>query len=60
MTFVIKMQPSGIYNPARNAYPQQADAQNPYLFEGFRNRGLADLRENATLYEIRMGIQFEF
>ena len=36
------------------------DAQNRYVFEDFRNRGLTDLRENATLYEIRMGIQFEF
>ena len=54
------MQPSGIYIPAPNGYPQPADAQNRYVFEDFRNRGLADLRENATLYEIRMGIQFEF
>jgi hypothetical protein len=36
------------------------DDQNRYVFEDFRNRGLTDLRENATLYEIRMGIQFEF
>ena len=36
------------------------DAQNRYVFEDFRDRGLTDLRENATLYEIRMGIQFEF
>jgi hypothetical protein len=36
------------------------DSQNRYVFEDFRNRGLTDLRENATLYEIRMGIQFEF
>ncbi|MGB1668036.1 MAG: hypothetical protein ACPHDP_10240 [Pseudohongiellaceae bacterium] len=36
------------------------DAQNRYVFEDFRNRSLKDLRKNATLYEIRMGIQFEF
>ena len=58
--FVIKMQPSGVYISAPNGYPQPADAQNRYVFEDFRNRGLADLRENATLYETRMGIQFEF
>ena len=30
------------------------------VFEDFRKGGLTDLRENATLCEIRMGIQFEF
>ena len=30
------------------------------LFEDFRKRGLTDLRKNATLCKIRMGIQFEF
>ena len=69
------MQPSGYYNPfriftrsqrmeAQSSNQQVAtaslDAQNRYVFEDFRNRGLTDLRENATLFEIRMGIQFEF
>ena len=54
------MQPSGIYNLGSNLYPKPADAQTRYVFEDFRNRGLADLRENATLYEIRTGVQFEF
>ena len=60
MDFVIKMQPSGIYKLAQNVHPQPADAQNRYVLEDFRNRDLADLLENATLYETRMGVQFEF
>ena len=55
----MKMRPSSIYISAPNVYPQPADAQNRYVFEDFRNRDLADLRENATLYQTRMGIQFE-
>ena len=54
------MQPSGIYKLAQNVHPQPADAQNRYVLEDFRNRDLADLLENATLYETRMGVQFEF
>ena len=30
------------------------------VLEDFRKRGLTDLRENATLCEIRMGIKLEF
>ena len=36
------------------------DGDGRYVFENFRNRGLTDLRENASLYEIRLGVQFEF
>jgi hypothetical protein len=36
------------------------DSQNRYVFEDFNPRSITDLQENATLYEIRMGLQFEF
>ena len=36
------------------------DAQNRYVFNSFRPDTINDLRENASLYEVRMGIQFEF
>ena len=36
------------------------DAQNRYVFNSFTNDTIDDLRENATLYEVRMGLQIEF
>lgn len=36
------------------------DDMGRYVFEEFDAGNITDLRENASLYEIRMGIQFEF
>lgn len=36
------------------------DDQGRYVYESFSGRNITDLRENASLYEIRMGVQFEF
>ncbi len=36
------------------------DAQGRYVFESFRPDTITDLRENASLYEVRLGIQIEF
>jgi hypothetical protein len=36
------------------------DANNRYVYESFRPDTITDLRENASLYEIRLGIQIEF
>ena len=36
------------------------DPQNRYVYNSFDPDTINDLRENATLYEVRMGIQFEF
>ncbi len=36
------------------------DSMNRYVFNEFTPDTINDLRENASLYEIRMGIQFEF
>lgn len=35
------------------------DDQNRFVLEDFSNRSITDLQENATLYEIRMGLQIE-
>ncbi len=36
------------------------DSQGRYVYESFSNRNITDLRENASLYEVRLGVQFEF
>ncbi len=36
------------------------DDQNRYVFNSFRPDTINDLRENASLYEVRLGIQIEF
>ncbi|MEQ8313101.1 MAG: carboxypeptidase regulatory-like domain-containing protein [Gammaproteobacteria bacterium] len=36
------------------------DASNRFVFNSFRPDTINDLRENASLYEVRMGIQIEF
>ncbi|MFN3163794.1 MAG: carboxypeptidase regulatory-like domain-containing protein [Pseudohongiellaceae bacterium] len=45
---------------AQVAVDSSLDDQGRYVFEQFNNRSLTDLQENSSLYEIRMGLQFEF
>ncbi|MGM0633787.1 MAG: carboxypeptidase regulatory-like domain-containing protein [Pseudomonadota bacterium] len=34
--------------------------QGQYVFERFNDRGVTDLQENRSLWEVRVGVQFEF
>ena len=45
---------------AQVAVDMSLDAQGRYVFEEFNNRTITDLREQATLYQIRMGLQIDF
>jgi hypothetical protein len=45
---------------AQEVLTTSIDNQGRYVFEEFDYRSITDLRENASLYEIRLGIQFEF
>jgi hypothetical protein len=36
------------------------NAEGQYVFNTFRDRGLTDLLENQSLWEMRVGVQFEF
>lgn len=45
---------------AQEVLSTSIDAQGRYVFEEFDPGSITDLRENASLYEIRLGLQFEF
>ncbi|MEQ8409616.1 MAG: carboxypeptidase-like regulatory domain-containing protein [Gammaproteobacteria bacterium] len=45
---------------AQVAVDMSLDDQGRYVYEQFNNRTITDLREQATLYQIRMGLQIDF
>ena len=45
---------------AQEVVNMNLDAQNRFVFNSYRPDTINDLRENASLYEVRMGIQIEF
>jgi Carboxypeptidase regulatory-like domain len=39
---------------------QSVNAQGQYVFESFNSRSVSDLQETQSLWQVRLGIQFEF
>ena len=39
---------------------QSLNAQGQYVFERFNPRSISDLQETQSLWQVRLGLQFEF